>query len=240
MLKKLFVVKYFLLCSVLVLSQLHVAQAQENKGHDHDHEDTSMHWKEALKKLKDGNKRFVKDRQNTGINNNEKRKQLVDGQKPYATILSCSDSRVPPETVFDAGLGEVFVIRVAGNVLDEAVQSTLEYSVGVLEVPLVLVMGHASCGAVSAAISGEDNVPGYLKPLVQRIAPALKGIKPPAENKKSKEKHVANSVKENAIYQAKKLVEDSKVVQKAKKDKPDSFKVISAYYDLATGKVKYH
>ncbi|MCU0806304.1 MAG: hypothetical protein MUF79_14635 [Burkholderiales bacterium] len=107
---------------------------------------------EALQRLKDGNARFTRGEAKFPTVQESVLANLKQGQQPFATILACSDSRVPPELVFDAGLGELFVIRVAGNVLGPSVAGTLEYAAAHLHTPLFVVMGHENCGAVTAAI----------------------------------------------------------------------------------------
>ena len=130
----------------------------------------------ALEALLDGNRRFVSGMSQhpnlTALHRND----LVEGQKPFATILACSDSRVAPEHLFDQGLGDLFVIRVAGNVVDESVAASVAYAVEVLKTPLVVVLGHENCGAVGAALQSRKeqlNLPPALGPLLQRIQPAL-------------------------------------------------------------------
>ncbi|MEK7804022.1 MAG: carbonic anhydrase, partial [Deltaproteobacteria bacterium] len=105
---------------------------------------------EALKKLIDGNNRFVQSAQAQKDIGNNRRTELTKGQHPFAVILSCSDSRVPPEHIFDQGLGDIFVVRVAGNVADSIELGSVEYAAEHLGVPLILVLGHQSCGAVKA------------------------------------------------------------------------------------------
>ncbi|MCI1218696.1 MAG: carbonic anhydrase [Bifidobacterium crudilactis] len=101
-----------------------------------------------------GNRRFSQGEAEHPWQDKESREQLIDGQHPFATVLSCSDSRVPPEIVFDQGLGDLFTIRTAGEILDEAVVASLEFSVQALHVNLIVVMGHEHCGAVESAIQG--------------------------------------------------------------------------------------
>lgn len=133
---------------------------------------------EYLNILKEGNKRFVEGNSifpNTTI---ETRKKLVNKQRPIATVITCSDSRVPAETIFDVGIGDIFVIRTAGHVLDTACIGTLEYAVTHLHTKLVLVMGHTCCGAVKSAIECYDNhnenIYSDLDNLVERIKPSVK------------------------------------------------------------------
>src|SRR5262249_7971690 len=122
---------------------------------------------EALQRLKQGNARFVADKLDQKKDIGGKRRgDLAKGQRPFAIILSCADSRVPPELVFDQGLGDLFVVRVAGNVTDPVVLGSIEYGVQVLKAPLIIVLGHESCGAVQAAIAGGE-LPGNIAQFVK-------------------------------------------------------------------------
>jgi carbonic anhydrase len=131
----------------------------------------------ALAKLKKGNQRFVDAQMLHPDQNAEARQRLSDAQKPYAVLLSCSDSRLPPEVVFDQGLGDLFVVRVAGNIVDRDGMGSIEYAVDHLETPLVMVLGHQECGAVSATLDALR--PPYTRPhgdvaaLVEAITPAV-------------------------------------------------------------------
>lgn len=129
----------------------------------------------ALQKLMDGNKRYVEGTMSgTKICNLEARQKLVAGQHPYAIILSCSDSRVPPELVFDEGLGEIFVVRVAGNVAAKGeIIGSVEYAAEHLGVPLVMVLGHEKCGAVKATVDSKGHAEGNIGAIVSDIAPAI-------------------------------------------------------------------
>lgn len=131
---------------------------------------------EALSRLKAGNERFVSGRARFPTVQKEVLADLAKGQQPYATILGCSDSRVPPELVFDAAFGELFVIRVAGNVLGPAILGTLQYAATHLQTPLFVVMGHAGCGAVKAAIEWKfrgAEQKSRIQVLLNGILPAL-------------------------------------------------------------------
>ncbi len=130
----------------------------------------------AWKALKEGNERFVVGRPAHPSQSLEHRAALADGQQPTAVVFGCGDSRVPAEIIFDQGLGDMFVVRTAGHVIDSAVLGSIEFAVVVLDVPLVVVLGHDSCGAVKAALSALDDgaVPaGYLRDVVERVAPSI-------------------------------------------------------------------
>lgn len=138
---------------------------------------------EALARLADGNARFVRGDARFPTVQKEVLAALAKGQQPYATILGCSDSRVPPELVFDAGFGELFIIRLAGNVLSPEVAGTMQYAGTHLKTPLFLVLGHEGCGAVHAALQvkfhgARDR--SRIEELLQNILPALDGIDPEA------------------------------------------------------------
>jgi carbonic anhydrase len=135
---------------------------------------------EALQRLLAGNQRYVAH-QSTDVNESESRRvELAQGQKPFATIFSCVDSRVPPELIFDRGLGDLFVIRTAGQVIDNAVLGSLEYGVAELHIPLLMVLGHEKCGAVKATIEtleSHTTAAAEINWLVEGIRPAVEKVK---------------------------------------------------------------
>ena len=130
----------------------------------------------AWKALKEGNERFVAGEPAHPSQSIEDRARLAAGQTPTAVVFGCADSRVAAEIIFDQGLGDMFVVRTAGHVLDYAVLGSIEYAVTVLNVPLIVVLGHDSCGAVKAALSALDDgvVPsGYVRDIVERVTPSI-------------------------------------------------------------------
>ncbi|HEX5144254.1 MAG TPA: carbonic anhydrase [Mycobacterium sp.] len=130
----------------------------------------------AWKALKEGNERFVAGEPAHPSQSIEHRASLASGQKPVAVIFGCADSRVAAELIFDQGLGDVFVVRTAGQAIDSAVLGSIEYGVGVLNVPLIVVLGHSSCGAVKATISAIDEgaIPGgFVRDVVERVVPSI-------------------------------------------------------------------
>lgn len=180
---------------------------------------------EAIRELKEGNERFVSGQMTSFAHDlNVLKDGTVEKQEPFAAILSCADSRVPVELVFDQSIGHLFVTRVAGNMVTPEITGSLEYGVAVLGIKAILVLGHAKCGAVSAAMKGQE-VPGQISALYQYMMPAIK----------DSHNDIAGAVKANAKFQAQLLRESSTVIAKAMKD--DGVKVISGYYDLATGRV---
>ncbi|MDO8446112.1 MAG: carbonic anhydrase [Deltaproteobacteria bacterium] len=186
---------------------------------------------EALKKLLEGNARFMKDDKEYVNWGDARRKELTKGQNPFAIILSCSDSRVPPEHVFDQELGDLFVVRVAGNVADPIELGSVEYAAEHLNVPLVMVMGHRSCGAVKATVAG-GKPEGNIAAIVKKITPAVNSAKKRA---KDKEAVLDAAIEDNAILTAKTLTEKSEILKHLVES--GKVKIVSAVYDLATGKV---
>ena len=181
---------------------------------------------EALQLLTDGNNNFVDDMLDGKLQNSSRRNELVGGQSPYAIILSCADSRVVPEIAFDKGLGELFVIRVAGNIPNTSSIASIEYAVAHLGVNLIVVLGHENCGAVAAAIQGGDNG-ANLNHLLDHISPALHACE-------SKETNTV--VKKNAELTAEALVEKSSIIKDATSK---GLKIIPGFYNLGTGKVDF-
>jgi carbonic anhydrase len=132
---------------------------------------------EALRLLVEGNARFAADKRRTGRIDPQRRTELEGSQAPFATVLGCSDSRVPFEHVFDAGIGDVFAIRNAGQIVDDVVLGSIEFAVVALGTPLVVVLRHTRCGAVAAARSGEPVPAPHLQALVDAIAPSVERVR---------------------------------------------------------------
>jgi carbonic anhydrase len=135
----------------------------------------------VLRELKAGNEHHQRHQYTHPHETLSRQHELVSDQHPHAMILGCADSRVPPEVVFDQGLGDLFTVRVAGNIVDDAVIGSFEYAVEHLHTPLLVVMGHQSCGAVSAAVEG-GNIPGHLSALVTAIRPSVDKAKSESGN----------------------------------------------------------
>ena len=181
----------------------------------------------AMGMLVEGNQRYAAHRETHPDASLERRHELVKGQHPFAVIVGCADSRVPPELVFDAGLGDLFVIREAGNVVDGVVLGSVEYAVEHLGVKLILVLGHESCGAVTAAVKHASEA--HITTILKAIEPAL------AESKGQAGDPVHNCVVANARLAAKQIRESAPVMTKAVSQ--EGVKVQAAVYDLETGKV---
>lgn len=190
---------------------------------------------EALQKLMDGNKRYV-EQQMTGskLCDVKARESLATGQKPYAIILSCSDSRVPPEIIFDRGLGEIFVIRVAGNVPDPIILGSVEYAAEHLGSPLIMVLGHERCGAVTAAVDAKGAPHGNIGAILKQIAPAVKQAKKAAAGK-DKPQLIETATDQNIKLVAANLTKQSPVITHLVKEK--KVRIVGAKYDLDDGKV---
>ena len=187
-----------------------------------------MTTQESLDRLIEGNARFVEDRLDGKLQNSSRRESLTGGQKPYAIVLSCADSRVVPELAFDTGLGELFVIRVAGNVANTSSIASIEYAVAHLDTKLIVVLGHESCGAVTAAIGGGDN--GYnLNHLLAHITPAIIASVNDAS--------IDDIVKKNAELTVIELLNRSGIIRDAVAK--NEVKIVSAYYQMNTGKVDF-
>ena len=135
---------------------------------------------EALTRLQEGNKRFVEGKSTYNTNDTRRRNELVDGQTPFAIILGCSDSRVPAEIVFDQGLGDLFVIRIAGNIVAPSQIGSIEFAVETFQTPLVVVLGHTRCGAVAATLTQirqpQASRSQHLRSIVERIRPAVEPL----------------------------------------------------------------
>lgn len=176
---------------------------------------------EALNRLKEGNQRFMND-DSAMINvTSQRRDDLLEGQTPYAVVLSCSDSRVTPNIIFNVGLGEIFDVRLAGNVLNEEALGSIEYGVEHLHAPLIVVMGHESCGAVTAAYDYAQNgteAEGNINSLVENIHPAIKDSE-----------DLDGAIHANIDYVTEELLKDEIVKHLVDEGKVE---VVKAYYAL--------
>lgn len=186
----------------------------------------------ATAELMEGNARYVKGSKTEFDTSAETREALVSGQEPFAVIVGCTDSRVPPNLLFDQGLGEIFVVRVAGNVVDPVVLGSVEYAVEHLHSPLIVVLGHTKCGAVTAAVEGGEQ-PGDIDAVIALIQPSVQqaralGLTGDAEIGKATELNIEASV---TAIEASPVV--SHLVKEGKLD------VIGAEYDLSTGAVQW-
>lgn len=187
--------------------------------------------KDAIKKLKEGNKRFIKNQAIHPDESLERKKEMLKGQHPFVVILSCSDSRVPPELIFDQGIGDIFEIRNAGNVLNNHVIGSIEYAVMHLGVKLVVIMGHQDCGAVAATLSGVHETK-FIQALEDSIQPAIEDCK-----KNGLEVNSDNVVKAHIMQDIDELFkEDKELLEYMKKH---NVQIVPAYYHLDNGKVDF-
>lgn len=183
---------------------------------------------ESLQKLFDGNSRFILGKSIHANQSLDRVKDVVKGQHPFAIIVGCSDSRVPPEIIFDQGVGDLFVIRTAGNLVDDVALGSIEYAVEHLHVPLIVVLGHEKCGAVDATLQGGKE-PGQIQKLIDKIKPAV-----------DESANLSGDKLDNAI-----LANIKRIVDQLKHSKPiieeylhhRKLNIIGARYDLDEGKV---
>jgi carbonic anhydrase len=188
----------------------------------------------ALQRLRAGNLRFLSGDTHVPTLETDLLDQQAKGQQPYATILGCSDSRVPPELIFDAWLGELFVVRVAGNVLGPSILGTLQYAAIHLHTPLFVVMGHEGCGAVHAAISYKFEgmrQADRIEALLENIVPALEGIDPSA----CEDTQMNIAVEANVRRTVRQLAGSPE----GQKQLVNGVKIVGAVYELHTGRVRF-
>lgn len=188
---------------------------------------------QAWERLLEGNERFVANTSSHPRQDAARRAELVSGQHPFAAILGCGDSRLAAEIIFDLGLGDAFVVRTAGQVLDDAVLGSLEYSAAELEIPLIMVLGHDSCGAVTATrnslVSG-TMPPGFIRNLVEGILPSV--ISPDLPDDAT----INEMVIEHTRQTAARIAEQSAIIREAVEG--GTVAVIGVFYHLADGKAE--
>lgn len=207
-------------CGCIVFSMTSIPGESVNVGAD-----------EALNRLVSGDRRFVAGKSNepTGPALIERRHALAKEQKPFAVVVGCSDSRVPPELVFDVSLGDIFVVRTAGEVVDEVGLGSIEYAVEHLGTRLVMVLGHQHCGAVSAAVAGATET-GDIPNVLRAISPAIE------ETKGQPGDSVENAVRANARNIARRLQSAGPII--APLVQSGELKIVAGYYSLDTGQVE--
>jgi carbonic anhydrase len=186
----------------------------------------SLSCKQALRLLINGNHRFSSDKSTHPHQAISRRKEITKGQSPIAAILCCSDSRVPPEIIFDQGLGDVFVVRVAGNVVDDAVLGSIEYAAEHLHVPLVIVLGHSMCGAVAASIEGKKHG-NQIDGIIKQIRPSI------TSSQKQSGDLIAETAKTHARRMVHKLIDSKPVLSHLIQMK--KLEIIPAFYCLDSG-----
>ena len=190
---------------------------------------------EALAWLLEGNQRFLGGKTLTSPFRRETLADLAKAQRPYATILCCSDSRVPPEWVFDAGLGELFVVRVAGNILSPDVAGSLQYAGAYLDTPLTVVLGHEGCGAVAAALAAKHEGQEF-RPRVQSLVENVGLGLPPFDAQLSPQERLSHAIENNVRWTVGRILESpegrARVAEGIKQ-------VIGAIYEIETGRVRF-
>ena len=194
--------------------------------------------KDALKRLQKGNRRFVEGKNDIAKSIGEARRaELLGGQTPFAVVLACSDARVPVELIFDQGLGELFVIRVAGNVVAPSQVGSIEYAVSELGTKLVVVLGHSNCGAVKAALAAitHDDAARSpsIKAIVDRIRPAIEPLLDTAQGAT-----LPGAVRANVRQSVEQLRGGSDILEQLIAN--DGLNVVGATYSIETGKVRFY
>lgn len=188
------------------------------------HTAQSISAEQALRRLEEGNRAYLAAEPGRGDTSPERRLQTFrHGQEPYAVVVTCSDSRVIPESVFSAGIGDLFVIRVAGNVIDDHQLGSIEYAAGHLGCKLILVLGHTQCGAVDAAINSDPE--GYIKFITDEIKLAIGGE---TDDYRACCLNVRRSIR---------LIEESLDIQQIERE--EGLRVVGAVYDLESGQVEF-
>ena len=183
----------------------------------------------SLKRLKEGNERFAADQPSARTVNGQRRTELTKGQHPFAIIVTCADSRVGPELLFDVGLGDIFVLRVAGNIADPAVVGSVEYAVEHLHAPLIVVLGHENCGAVRAAIDGT--------PLTGDLGWLIKQVKPGDKLPEEQGAKIEAGVRNNVLAAAADLKGRSKII--SEEVAHHKVEIVTGVYSLKTGKIEW-
>ncbi len=183
---------------------------------------------EALRMILEGNQRFVAGKMERPNQTPARRDQIAKGQHPFAAVLACSDSRTAPEILLDRGLGDIFVVRVAGNVADQVVIDSLDYSVAHLGVRLVMILGHRRCGAVIAAVEGHE-AEGDVGPMLSELRPAVKAAK------KMPGDPIENAVRANVELVVANLAKSKELSPMVKSGE---LEIVGAIYDLDGGKIE--
>jgi carbonic anhydrase len=199
------------------------------------HKSTRLSSDEALERLIDGNQRFLRGEARKSAFRRETITELAKAQRPYATVLGCSDSRVPPEWVFDTGLGELFVIRVAGNILSPEISGTLQYAGSHLQTPLFVVLGHEGCGAITAALATKHEGAQFRSRIQVLLANILPGL-PEFDPTLSPEEQVSRAVESNVRWTVHQILETPEGKARMAEGR---MKIVGAVYQIETGRVRF-
>lgn len=222
------------LCALVLLTGILLtgtAQAEETSA------PSSITPSQVLQELKAGNQRFVDGKSTSSISDATRRKELASEQRPSAVVLSCSDSRVPPELVFDKGLGELFTVRVAGNSLDAVSVASIEYAVEHLGTKLVVILGHESCGTVKAALGarlGQSAGSPDLDALILDLKPGLRSV---GRELASEDKTLRKPVMQNVDAVGARLLKRSRIIRKGVEE--GKLAVVYGIYGLESGHVDF-
>jgi len=193
---------------------------------------------QAIERLKEGNRRFVQGKTIRPRQSPERIREVAKGQKPFAIIVGCADSRVPNEIIFDEGLGDLFIVRTAGQVSAAASFGTIEFAEAVLGVNLIVVLGHTECGAVAASCNYQKAVPGNIIALVNAIKPAALRVEQQVKSGQIKQEEFVNAtVRENVRMQVEQLRNLEPILANAVRT--GEAKIVGAVYNLATGVVEF-
>ncbi len=195
---------------------------------------------EALVRLKEGNQRFVEGKSTRNTNYTQRRNELVDGQTPFAIILGCSDSRVPTEIIFDQGLGDLFVIRIAGNIVAPSQIGSIEFAVETFQTPLVVVLGHTHCGAVAATLNQirqpQASRSQHLRSIVECIRPAVEPLSEIRTNL-AYERLLERAIRSNVRMSVNQLQRGSSFLEEMYDS--GSLWIVGAEYSLESGEVDF-
>jgi carbonic anhydrase len=222
--------KHYFVRSLLIAS-LFLGTQFALAGPEHPGQSAKVAPADALARLKAGNQRFIAGKLQHPHQNPKRRTELATGQRPFAIVLGCADSRTPPEVLFDQGLGDLFVIRVAGNVVDDHVLASIEYAVDHLGAQLIVVLGHQRCGAVQAAketLDSKAEAPAHINSLVAAIQPAVEA---------TRGADLESTVKANTGNVVQSLRSSEPALKK--EVEAGAITVLGAYYDLDTGAVVF-
>jgi carbonic anhydrase len=198
-------------------------------------EDAPLSADRALARLIEGNDRFLRGEARRAAFQRETLADLAKAQQPYATVLGCSDSRVSPEWIFDTGLGELFVVRVAGNILSPEIAGTLQYAGVYLETPLFVVLGHEGCGAIAAALATKHEGELFRSRVQLLLASILPGL-PDFEPTLSPEEQVSRAVESNVRWTVRQILDSPEGQARAAEGR---MKVVGAVYEIETGRVRF-
>lgn len=226
---------------ILSLTIINFAVAQEpikpaNEGNQPIAEENQATTDDPLELLKQGNQRFVENKAKCDYVTEAKRLELAKNQNPIATLIVCSDSRVPPEQIFDQNVGRLFVIRLAGNVVDQFALASIEYGVSVLKTPLVVIMGHQNCGAVKAAFNlGKADYSANIGSLLAEIYPSVSKVN--RETHLSEAEKVKIATQYNVEHSHHQMLIRSPVIRDLVKE--EKIKIIDSVFYIDTGKVEW-